>query len=129
MARMAFNTCGFFKAAQELHDRLKAELWRLERLDEEPERTFEEAAIRFLQASEGQRDYQTKIRHVRYWHVQHGTPLFALKELGGWKTLEMVKKYAHLGNEHLVKYANAVTFLARFDSETKTPPNMVALKN
>lgn len=55
------------KAAQELHDRLKAELWRLEKLGEEPERSFEEAAIRFLQASEGQRDYNTKIRHVRYW--------------------------------------------------------------
>lgn len=330
---MAFNTCGFLKAAQELHDRLKAELWRLERLGEEPERTFEEAAIRFLQASEGQRDYQTKIRHVRYWreqfsgaaisslttegildalpthqvlknkgkqklspatrnrylstirrilslceewrwihkapklrayaepqvrvrwlteeqaynllsainrnwlkhavqmalatglrsgeilklewsevdlnrkiawipaeksksfsartvplnelairviqerigthpkyvftrngapqryidpkmfqracaragiedftfhdlrhtwaswHVQGGTPLFALKELGGWKTLEMVKKYAHLGNEHLAKYANTVTFLTRSEQKAKTPPHEVALSS
>lgn len=321
------------RAAQELHDRLKADLWRQERLGEEPDRSFEEAAIRFLQASEGQRDYKTKIRHVRYWrdqfsgmtvgsltterifdalpthqvfkykgrqklspatrnryistirrilslceewswihkapklrayseqevrvrwitedeacalleslskdwlrhvaqmalatglrageifklewaevdlsrrtawvsadkaksfsartvplndlavsvirkqigihskyvftrngkpqraidsrmfkqacakvgiddfkfhdlrhtwaswHVQHGTPLFALKELGGWKTLEMVKKYAHLGNEHLAKYANNGTFSSRFDLETKTPPNLVALSS
>jgi len=30
------------------------------------------------------------------WHVQLGTPLYVLKELGGWETLEMVNRYAHL---------------------------------
>lgn len=70
------------------------------------------------------------LRHTwASWHVQLGTPLLTLKELAGWKTLEMVKKYAHLGNEHLVQYANVVTFLARFDSETKTPPQWVALNS
>lgn len=321
------------KAAQEMHDRLKADLWRQEQLGEQPDRTFEEAAVRFLQSSEGQRDYKTKVRHVRYWrdqfagmvvsslttekvldalpthqvhkykgkqklspstrnrylstirrilslceewrwiykapklraasepevrirwltedeahrlinafsrewlmyaaqmalatgmrsgeilglewsevdlkrkaawvtaekaksfnarivplndlaisvirkqigqhpkyvftrngvpqryidqrmfksackragiedftfhdlrhtwaswHAQQGTPLFALKELGGWKTLEMVKKYAHLGNEHLAKYANSGTFSSRFDLDAKTPPKLVALSS
>ena len=33
------------------------------------------------------------LRHTwASWHVQSGTPLFTLKELGGWETLEMVKK-------------------------------------
>ena len=33
------------------------------------------------------------LRHTwASWHVQAGTPLFTLKELGGWKTLEMVIK-------------------------------------
>lgn len=51
------------------------------------------------------------LRHTwASWHVQSGTPLFVLKELGGWKTLEMVKKYAHLAPEHLAQYANAVRF-------------------
>lgn len=51
------------------------------------------------------------LRHTwASWHVQSGTPLFVLKELGGWKTLEMVKKYAHLAPEHLAQYANAVMF-------------------
>lgn len=37
------------------------------------------------------------LRHTwASWHVQNGTPLFVLKELGGWETLDMVKKYAHL---------------------------------
>lgn len=55
------------KAAQEYHDRLKAEFWRTKKLGEQPERTFDEAAIGFLKLSEGQRDYETKIRHVQYW--------------------------------------------------------------
>ena len=42
-------------------------------------------------------------------HIQRGTPLYALKELGGWETLEMVKKYAHLSSGHLLSYADNLT--------------------
>ena len=46
------------------------------------------------------------LRHTwASWHVQLGTPLFVLKELGGWETLEMVKRYAHLAPEHLSVHA------------------------
>lgn len=46
------------------------------------------------------------LRHTwASWHVQNGTPLYVLKELGGWKTLSMVEKYAHLAPEHLAQYA------------------------
>jgi integrase len=57
------------KNAQEYHDRLKAELWRQEKLGERPARVFvfEEAANRFLDECEGQRDYATKLRHIKYW--------------------------------------------------------------
>ena len=52
------------------------------------------------------------LRHTwASWHVQNGTPLFVLKELGGWETLEMVKKYAHLNADHLSEYSGTVTFL------------------
>ena len=38
------------------------------------------------------------LRHMwASWHVQRGTPLMELKELGGWETIELVQKYAHLG--------------------------------
>jgi len=39
------------------------------------------------------------------WHVQAGTPLYALQEMGGWKTAEMVRRYAHLSAEHLAEHA------------------------
>lgn len=60
------------------------------------------------------------LRHTwASWHVQNGTPLFILKELGGWETLEMVKKYAHLNADHLSAYSSTVTFLTPFvTSET-----------
>ena len=35
------------------------------------------------------------------WHVQQGTPLSVLQELGGWQSGAMVSRYAHLGAQHL----------------------------
>ncbi|MBB3257669.1 integrase [Paraburkholderia bannensis] len=49
------------------------------------------------------------VRHTwASWHVQGGTPLQVLKELGGWATFDMVLKYAHLAPDHLAQHANAV---------------------
>lgn len=61
------------------------------------------------------------------WHVQAGTPLMVLKELGGWETVEMVQKYAHLATSHLAHHANVVSFWAEGSQEEKTPPCKVAL--
>ena len=38
--------------------------------------------------------------------MQNGTPLFALQELGGWESAEMVRRYAHLAADHLAPYAD-----------------------
>jgi integrase len=46
------------------------------------------------------------LRHTwASWHVQAGTSLHALQELGGWQSAEMVRRYAHLSTEHLAQYA------------------------
>ena len=46
------------------------------------------------------------LRHTwASWHVQNGTPLAVLQELGGWRDLKMVLRYAHLAPGHLVPYA------------------------
>lgn len=46
------------------------------------------------------------LRHTwASWHVQSGTPLHVLQELGGWKSLAMVQRYAHLSTEHLKAFA------------------------
>lgn len=45
------------------------------------------------------------LRHTwASWHVQAGTPLHALQELGAWESAEMVRRYAHLSSEHLSQY-------------------------
>ncbi len=42
------------------------------------------------------------LRHTwASWHVQAGTPLHVLQELGGWECVEMVRKYVHFSSEHL----------------------------
>jgi integrase len=42
------------------------------------------------------------LRHTwASWHVQSGTPLHVLQELGGWSSFRMVQRYAHLSGEHL----------------------------
>jgi integrase len=47
------------------------------------------------------------LRHTwASWHVQGGTPFFALQELGGWESPEMVRRYAHMSADHLAPYAD-----------------------
>lgn len=47
------------------------------------------------------------LRHTwASWHVQAGTPLHVLQELGGWECVEMVRKYAHLSTAHLHEYVD-----------------------
>lgn len=51
------------------------------------------------------------LRHTwASWHVQNGTPLHVLQELGGWETSSMVRRYAHLAADHLAAYAERVEF-------------------
>ncbi len=46
------------------------------------------------------------LRHTwASWHVQAGTPLPVLQELGGWASLGMVQRYAHLGVSHVAAWA------------------------
>jgi integrase len=69
------------------------------------------------------------LRHTwASWHVQNGTPLFALRELGGWESPEMVRRYAHFSAEHLTPYADRLCALRVVEGPDDghvlvTPPN------
>jgi integrase len=66
------------------------------------------------------------LRHTwASWHVQNGTPLQELMELGGWASFEMVLRYAHLAADHLRGAACRIddTFL----SQTKNPQQVRAV--
>jgi integrase len=70
------------------------------------------------------------LRHTwASWHVQNGTPLMVLKELGGWEKLEMVNKYAHLSTEHLSKFSGIVTFLPQLDTDIDSKPMLSVVNN
>lgn len=64
------------------------------------------------------------LRHTwASWHVQAGTPLHVLQELGGWETVEMVRRYAHFAPEHLAEHASRVEWCTTLTHpETKKPP-------
>ncbi|HET7730767.1 MAG TPA: tyrosine-type recombinase/integrase, partial [Usitatibacter sp.] len=59
------------------------------------------------------------LRHTwASWHVQNGTPLNVLQELGGWESPEMVRRYAHFSADHLAPYAERLAALRVVDVGT-----------
>lgn len=61
-------------------------------------------------AESGIRDFRWHdLRHTwASWHVQRGTSLQELMELGGWSSYEMVLRYAHLASDHLSNAARRI---------------------
>ena len=67
------------------------------------------------------------LRHTwASWHVQGGTPLFALQELGGWESSDMVRRYAYMSADHLAPYADRLAPLrgpdAKIDGTNPSQP-------
>ncbi|WP_218813325.1 tyrosine-type recombinase/integrase [Rickettsiella endosymbiont of Dermanyssus gallinae] len=49
------------------------------------------------------------LRHTwASWHVQNGTSLQELQQLGGWSSFDIVLRYAHLNSDHLKKAAERI---------------------
>ena len=49
------------------------------------------------------------LRHTwASWLIQAGVPLSALQEMGGWESIEMVQRYAHLAPNHLTEHARQI---------------------
>jgi integrase len=59
------------------------------------------------------------LRHTwASWHVQNGTSLQELQQLGGWSSFEMVLRYAHLSSDHLREAAARVNVTISLQSST-----------
>lgn len=56
--------------AQELHDKLKAESWRVDKLGEKPRRTWDDAAYKWLTETDYKRTHKQDVSQVR-WLQQH----------------------------------------------------------
>jgi len=49
------------------------------------------------------------LRHTwASWLVQAGVPLSALQEMGGWESIEMVQRNAHLALNHLTEHVRQI---------------------
>lgn len=55
-------------AAEEFHDQFKANLWRQERLEEKPDKTWVEAVVRWLDESSHKKSLKTDKFHLRWLH-------------------------------------------------------------
>ena len=54
------------------------------------------------------------------WHIQGGTPLNVLQELGGWASYSMVQRYAHLAADHLAPWAERLSNRGTNPSQPQT---------
>jgi len=52
--------------AQEYHDQLKVDLWRIHRLGEKPRRSWQEAVVRWMQDSDGKADRHKDLAKLRW---------------------------------------------------------------
>lgn len=65
------------------------------------------------------------LRHTwASWHAQAGTPLLTLQRLGGWKTLAMLNRYAHLNADDLAQYAGNGSILPHPEKPEPSRPQL-----
>lgn len=55
------------RQAQELHDKRKAELWRVEKLGDLPDVTFEEACLRWLEEKADKKSLDSDKSRIEFW--------------------------------------------------------------
>ncbi len=60
------------KCAQEYHDHLKVELWRVHNLGEKPRRTWQEAVVQWLQEKEHKKDIRQDQIKLKWLHPYFG---------------------------------------------------------
>lgn len=64
------------------------------------------------------------LRHTwASWHVMNGTPLEVLQKLGGWSSLTIVMRYAHLAPEHVASWAENSDTTSRLRHSEKQEPH------
>lgn len=80
--------------------------WRGRRIDD-----FNTAAFKRAVAAAGVGPLRWHdLRHTwASWHVQGGTSLHELQQLGGWASLAMVQRYSHLSPDHLADAAERLS--------------------
>jgi len=96
------------QAAQELHDRLKAESWRVQRMGDKPARTWDEAAYQWLQETEDKKSHHSDLYIVKW--LQPHLSMVALHDI----SRDMVSRIAGIKRkETSSSRANLVIALVR----------------
>ncbi|MCD3967708.1 site-specific integrase, partial [Escherichia coli] len=53
-----------------------------------------------------------------------GVPLSVLQEMGGWESIEMVRRYAHLAPNHLTEHARKIDDILSDDVPNLSHPEV-----
>lgn len=70
------------------------------------------------------------LRHTwASWHVQSGTTLQELQQLGGWASYDMVLRYAHLSSNHLKNAAERITTKLNYKDDAVLKNTLVNQKS
>ena len=67
------------------------------------------------------------LRHTfASWLAMAGTDLRTIQELGGWQSIQMVERYAHLSDDHKREAIDSLSgkIWSQFSPPAKTPPNL-----
>lgn len=130
--------------AEELHDKLKADYWKIDRLGEEPEYRFEEACLRWLKEKQSKRTINADKGRIRFW-LQHfkGRPISTItnnecqniisrmkKQKPGGGYPSQASKYAYLAfiRAMLRMAANEWGWLKHAPYIKATPPRQPRIK-
>lgn len=66
------------------------------------------------------------LRHTwTSWHVQAEMSLHVLQEIGGWESVEMVTRFAHLSCDYLVEYLNRMPRSSKIVNESDGVANQL----
>lgn len=94
-------------------------------------RVDDNSAWRIGLAKAGIEDFRFHdLRHTwASWLIQSGVPLSVLQEMGGWESIEMVRRYAHLAPNHLSEHARKIdAIFGSHDTNTTQGENQAGLK-
>ncbi len=108
LSRRALRTLRALRAMNP--DSKYVHIWRGERIDDFNTAAFKEAVTTAGVSPLRWHD----LRHTwASWHVQGGTSLHELMQLGGWASYAMVLRYAHLAPDHLAEAAERLSVRQR----------------
>ncbi len=68
------------------------------------------------------------LRHTwASWLIQAGVPLSVLQKMGGWESIEMVRRYAHLAPGHLSQHAQQIDVVFGEDVPNMSHPTLIVV--
>ena len=112
------------RQAQELHDRLKAELWRVSRLGETPAMTFDNACVRWLEEKAAKKSLDDDKSRIRFW-LSHFSGVL-LKDITEERIYSAIQKMTNRRHEENWK-AKAAAMIKKGKEPPEFKPKMAAV--